>query len=335
MKFKSEPRAIHGGRGTYIAGSDSGILDFSASINPYPPDIDLSVPSDALIRYPDDEYLILKETIARHHGCHPEQITVGNGSVEVIRTLCHTVLTSDSTYYVPPHTFAEYELSARLTGASKEYEKEKATLSFICNPDNPSGILIPKDTLKDQILALEGREHLCCVDEAFIDLSDPSQSLTDFQNSRLFVLRSLTKSFAIPGVRFGYGIGDPELISSMEVMRPPWTVNAFAEKVVLSAFSRYSDLETSRKKIFNEKKHLIEAIRRMGFSLTQASANYLLIDTGYNAEEVTKQFYKSGILVRDCTSFDLPTCIRVAVRTAEENTQFIEAMEKVVSCMRS
>lgn len=334
MRYKSELRAVHGGRAKYIAGTEREILDFSANINPYPPELDLSIPEDALTRYPDDEYWLLKETIARHHGCTPENITVGNGSVEVIRTLCHTVLDTSQTYFVPDHTFAEYELSARLTGAKKADTARAASLSFICNPDNPSGILIPKQEMLSRFSHYDS-DKILCIDEAFIDLSDPFQSVSDVREPGLFVLRSLTKSFAIPGIRFGYGIGDSDLIAPMEVMRPPWTVNAFAEKVVLSAFSKYHELEYSRQMICEEKTRLMKTISTCGWSCSNASANFLLIETGNPSEHITNLFFKHGILVRDCSSFGLPSCIRIAIRTKEENDRFIEVLEKVSTCLHS
>ena len=332
MRYKSELRAVHGGRGKYITGMDKEPLDFSANINPYPPELDLVIPEDALTRYPDDEYLLLKETIARHHGCKPEYITVGNGSVEVIRTLCHTVLNNTLKYFVSDHTFAEYELSAQLTGAKKTADEKESNLSFICNPDNPSGILVQKQEILSRLSQYD-IDHILCVDEAFIDLSDPSQSVSDKLEPGLFVLRSLTKSFAIPGIRFGHGIGDPDLIASMEVMRPPWTVNAFAEKVAISAFSKYDDLEYSRNMITREKSRLKNIIENYGWSCSNGSANYLLIETYNPSELITDLFLKSGILVRNCSSFDLPTSIRIAIRTIDENNQFIEALEKISSCL--
>ena len=332
MNYYSELRAVHGGRARYIAKNRSEIIDFSASINPFPPKIDLSVPVDALYRYPDDEYLVLKQIIARHHQCSPENVTLGNGSVEVIRTLCHTVLGCGKKYYVPPHTFAEYEVSARLAGAEPS-EEDEADVIFICNPDNPSGVLLSRDDLFQKINDLRKEGRIVCIDEAFIDLSDPKQSIIGEHSSGIFVLRSLTKSFAIPGIRFGYGIGDPALIASMEVMRPPWTINALAESVVLSAFSHYHELEYSRQRILVEKNRLISVIQNHGWVCFPGSANYLLIDTKTDARIITDLFLKHGILVRDCTSFELPTSIRIAVRTPEENDRLIRALESFHSCM--
>ncbi len=334
MRYISEFRAVHGGKGTYLAQKGIELLDFSASINPYPPLLDCSISADALNRYPDDEYHILKETIARHHKCTPDHVTVGNGSVEIIRTLCHTVLKKEVRYFVPDHTFAEYELSARLVGAQKADDEKTALLSFLCNPENPSGVLTPRTEIIARLSQFSA-DHILCVDEAFIDLSDPKESVSDIHDPGLFVLRSLTKSFAIPGLRFGYGIGDPDLIASMEVMRPPWTVNAIAEKVALEAFSKYDELAYARKKIGDERMRLIRIIQSYGWSCSNSSANYLLINTYHPSKKITELFYKFGILVRDCSSFGLPTSIRIAIRRREENDRMIDALEKVITCMRS
>ena len=333
MSYISELRAIHGGRAKYIAKEGDDLLDFSASINPFPPKIDLSIPVDAIIQYPDDEYSVIKQVIARHHGCEPENITVGNGSVEVIRTLCHTVLKPGLNFYVSPHTFAEYELSARLSGAKKSREEYQADLIFVCNPDNPSGIMISREEFRDKYSCLSKEGRIICVDEAFIDLAKPDQSVIGLDIPGLFILRSLTKSFAIPGIRFGYGIGDPQLIKSLEVMRPPWSVNAFAESVAISAFEHYDELKQSRLLIENEKSRIIKEIYENGWTCTPGCANYLLIETGKNAREITHLFHTYGIMVRDCSSFDLPTSIRIAIRKPDENSRFIDALRIICSCM--
>lgn len=334
MKYKTAHRAVHGGRASYITNNNAEIVDFSASINPFPPELDLHIPSDAFLRYPDDDYTFLKQVIARHHGCLPENITVGNGSVEVIRTLCHTVLEPGKRYSVSPHTFAEYDLSARLAGAELS-DEDMADVIFLCNPDNPSGKLMSRNNILEKYSEDKNNSKIVCVDEAFIDLADPDQSVHDNYNNGFFILRSLTKSFAIPGIRFGYGIGNSKLIASMEVMRPPWTVNALAESVVLSAFSKYIELAQSRILIQKEKQILLKAILNYGWICIPGSANYLLIDTRSDARIITDLFLKEGILVRDCTSFGFPTSIRIAIRTPEENLHFIRALESVSRCMHS
>ena len=327
MRFKSESRAIHGGRGEYLKIADQNFLDLSANLNPYPPKLDLSISFDAVMKYPDDDYFQIKETISRFHHCSPDNITVGNGSAEILRTFCHTVLYSGSLAFVPPHTFSEYGLSARLAGADLSRTEEKSNVSFLCNPDNPSGRLLSRENVLEKIPDIK-ENRILCVDEAFIDLADPGQSVSDILNPNLFILRSLTKSYAIPGVRFGYGIGDPELIKAMEVMRPPWTVNVLAESLVIQAFSLFNELSYSRDMIRSERKRVYYSVIAHGWECNEGCANYLLINTGLDSRKVAEKFLEENILVRDCASFGLPHHIRIAIRTVKENDQFIEALRR-------
>ncbi len=318
-------KAVHGGRGRTLTKAGISIIDFSANLNPAPPDLDLTLTRESAGYYPDDSYSDLKQIIADHHHRNPNEICVGNGSAEVIRTLCHTVLSPGMTVYIPQHTFSEYALSARLTGATITHTRQPADLSFLCNPDNPSGLLTPRQEVL-AILESVPAGGILCIDEAFIDLADPTHSVSDVIDNRLFVLRSLTKSFACPGVRFGYGIGSPELVERLEVMRPPWTVGAHAEAMAMQAFSRYALLERSRMYIASERDRMMTIIRNLGYTCDPGSANYLLIHTGTRADILTEALIRKGILVRDCTSFGLPDCIRVAVRTADENSRLLEAL---------
>jgi threonine-phosphate decarboxylase len=164
------------------------------------------------------------------------------------------------------------------------------------------------------------------LDEAFIELSDPSQSLVREEDPALFLLRSLTKAFAVPGLRFGYGFGDAELIARMEVLRPPWSVNAFAQEFALLAFRNYSQLGESRRRIAEERAWLEGRLRDLGLPPHPSSANFLLVPLEEPAAGLAARLLEKGILVRDCASFGLPDHIRVAVRNREEDGQLIEAL---------
>jgi threonine-phosphate decarboxylase len=167
-------------------------------------------------------------------------------------------------------------------------------------------------------------------DEAFIELSDPAQSMADVQDPNLFVLHSLTKSFSVPGIRFGYGFGDPDIIDKIEITRPPWSVNAFAEAYATEAFKHIGELATSRAAITRERDWLADQINALGMRCNASSANYILVEYGRNVTSLCAALARDGVLVRDCTSFELPTCIRVAVRTREENQVLLEALS---TCM--
>lgn len=338
VRIQGIKKAEHGGLGsTGEFATSAEYIDFSASLNPVPPSLNWNINQESIVRYPDDSYAELKEVIARHHHRKPEEICVGNGSVEIIRTLCHTLLGLGTTTYIPPHTFSEYALSARLARSEITHDpRARVDLSFVCNPDNPSGILLLREqvltTLQDRNSDANGgiysENSIFCVDEAFIDLADPDQSVADYVHPNLVILRSLTKSFSMAGVRFGYCIGDPALIEAMETMRPPWSVNAFAEAMAREAFSQYDQLDFSRAYIKGERERISARCAELGLVSSPAHANYILLKTTAGARMLTECMKRQGILVRDCTSFGLPDHIRVAVRRTEENDKLLQAFER-------
>ncbi|WP_243668402.1 aminotransferase class I/II-fold pyridoxal phosphate-dependent enzyme [Methanoculleus chikugoensis] len=178
--------------------------------------------------------MTLKEEIGRTFGRDAAEVAVGNGSVELIRAFCSAVLGTGDAAYVESPTFAEYGVSVRLAGARCTADENGAAVRFLCNPNNPpTGKLLTRVEVLRLLEGVAGRGACLFLDEAFIELSDPAQSVVDVSHENLFLLRSLTKSFAVPGIRFGYAFGAPELIERVETVRLPWTVNAFAESFAI------------------------------------------------------------------------------------------------------
>ncbi|MFA5221621.1 MAG: histidinol-phosphate transaminase [Methanoregula sp.] len=331
MSFEFPKRIVHGGAGKRLQEkTHKHVLDFSASVNPLPPRFSWDCDSMDLLCYPDDDYTRLKERIAQTFGKKPEEICVGNGSVELIRAFCRVMLTDKKKYFLSSPTFGEYDLSARLAGAFITASSDTADVCFVCNPNNPTGILQPKNELLYQLerCAHNGSTLFC--DEAFIELSDPNESLADISNPHLFVLRSLTKSFSVPGIRFGYGFGSPDLIEKIETARDPWSVNAFAESYAMEAFLHVDELAASRDYIAKERDWLVKELAGREFYPNPSSTNFILVDCKRDVQSLVQGLLHEGILVRDCTSFGLPHCIRIAVRLHAENQQLVEALDRCV-----
>ncbi len=328
-------RAVHGGTGKrQREKTRKNVLDFSASTNPFPPRFTWEPDLRLLGCYPDDDYTELKERIGRVFHRDPAEICVGNGSIELIRVFCPVVFgnrISGNRFYTPSPTFGEYELSARLSGAAPAANPSDAGVYFFCNPNNPTGVLMEKEKTLGLLEEVKRHNGMLFCDEAFIELSDPDQSVADIRDPNLFVLRSLTKSFAVPGIRFGYGFGDPDLVEKIETARSPWSVNAFAESYALEALRHMGELEESRSAIVRERQWLSSEISALGLYCHPSSVNYLLVECGRKASVLCDDLSRRNILVRDCASFGLPTAIRIAVRTREENVRLIEAL---AACVR-
>ena len=332
MEKEIPGRVVHGGTlQWHRRHSGRALLDFSANLNPFPPEIAWEPDLSALASYPDDRYEALREAIGKTFHREPEEIAVGNGSMELIRVFSRVALSPGDRFSTGDPTFGEYELSARLAGALPAADPAGARIRFLCNPNNPTGTLLSAEGVGEVLRQVRSRSGILFLDEAFIELSDPRQSLAGKKDPGLFVLRSLTKSFAVPGLRFGYGFGDPGLVARMELERPPWSVSALAEQFALLAFRNYDRLEESRRRIAAEREWLAGELRSLGLAPLPSSANFLLVPLREPASGLAGRLLARGVLVRDCASFGLPDTIRLAVRTRDENSRLIEAL---AACLR-
>lgn len=320
-------KVVHGGVIKQLRESTGlQVIDFSANLNPWPPAVPIEFSLKEASYYPDDQYFLLKESIAQVCNRPVDEIAVGNGSIELIRVFCLATLAPGQGIRIDTPTFGEYAFSARLAGAVEARAGERARVAFVCNPNNPTGEIQSRGRILSRLCGSD----LLFVDEAFIELSDPRQSVADVRDPALFVCRSLTKSFAIPGLRFGYAFGDPDLIARIETIRPPWSVNTFAEQYAIKAFRSYDLLRESRVRIAAEREWLTAALRDFPVTIHPSSVNFLLLTFPGDVTRLCNDLLAEGVLVRDCHSFGLPDSIRIAVRTRDENRQLLEAMRRCV-----
>lgn len=324
-------KAVHGGRIIALRqkyGSD--LLDVSASMNPFLPPVSCDFQEIDLCVYPDDTYSALKDKIGDVFSRDPEEICVGNGSAELIRVYCNAVLSPNDLVRIDQPTFGEYALSVKLAGADVISGRD-ADLCIVCNPNNPTGILTPRDSMLALLDDCADKGSRLFVDEAFMELAAHNESISDIRSDDLFVMRSITKCFSVPGIRFGFGFGPPDLIEKIETVRTPWAVNAFAEAFTMRALDHYDELIDSAKKISAEREWYFARLRELGLSFAPSSVNYILVHLGKNASEFTDAMLKRGVLVRDCTSFGLFESIRISVETREKNLRVVEALS---ACLR-
>ncbi len=215
-----------------------------------------------LTHYPDNRYLRLRaasaDFVERYSVCSErarcsdemhritaENIVPANGSSELIRLFAETALERGDRVIIPAPTFEEYAFQCRLFGGDVRYcdysrilelssdEISDASLLFLCNPNNPTGNLIAREDVERLAERCSDHETFLFVDEAFIELSDPAESVAHlvFDSDFVFVIRSLTKVFAVPGIRLGFGIASRELAELLNRARLVWNVGAHADAV--------------------------------------------------------------------------------------------------------
>jgi threonine-phosphate decarboxylase len=348
----------HGGRVIDASDDLSGVVDYSANFNPYlHPGIKAATEhaSNALYRYPDHAYQRFSEAVSDYLGVSSSAIVPGNGSVELIRLCAWALLNTGDKVIIPAPTFCEYELASRLSGAEPlfvpawdEQELKRDILSclasedvrmvFLCNPNNPTGKGLRRDAVLD--IASECRENqtFLVVDEVFIELADPDKSVASTDLDGVLVLRSLTKSFSIPGIRASYGLTNTDFARELNTLRVPWNVNAVAEAVTIALLKDCkSYLDTSRAKIAKQRARLSQELAKIpGLRPLESEANFIMVDvsgTSLSSDDFAQGMKRYGCVVRDCQTFRLTGAnyIRIAVRTEAENMRLLQAVKQVVA----
>ena len=324
----------HGG--VRVSKSQDGIIvDFSVNLNPYgPPGFVFDAIHNAIEAigvYPDTECCVLRAQIAQKFGCLESEVLVGAGVSELIQLVALTFV--KERVLIPQHTYGEYETAATMMGAHTtrvampnllidpesivEAMKTDDVL-FLCNPNNPTGQYLGKTDIARIIGAAVRIDALVVLDEAYVDFVTNAFPAHTLSLQNLIILRSLTKSFAIPGIRIGYAVASAPLIKELEKVKVPWSVSACAQKVGAAIIGTAGEtfLAATRERI-ERSKRTIEASLNV-----HTDANYYILDVG-GAGEAKKALLKNSIQVRDCTSFGLPSHIRFSVKTDEENRRLL------------
>ena len=350
----------HGGNLKQLAleaGRDpDDILDFSANINPLGmadwvrPVISRHV-SD-LVHYPDPDATALTEAAARRYHTRPDEILAGNGSAELITLLALTAGTPRAVIPVP--SYSDYSRAARLAGMeiiehplneADGFTLDPAALApllsspatvFIGQPNNPTGRLCSAAALRS--LAHNHPASLFIVDEAFGDFVEGFDSLTHDRPPNVVVLLSLTKIFAIPGLRLGCAVAEAGLVRKVREHQPLWSVNTLAQAVGVAALEDSDYVVRSRSLVTQERNWLSTALSQIPGLATiyPGSANFLLVKLATSAPDaptLARQLLAGhGIAIRVCDNFKGldPTFFRLAVRTHDENEVLIEALRHVL-----
>ena len=355
----------HGGN-IYKASKKYGIakddiLDFSANINPLGiphrlRDIFVSNLKD-VENYPDPECMALKNAIANYVGVSTDNIIVGNGASEIIGML-FTVL-SLKRVLIPAPTFSEYQRFAVGYGCEldffilKEQDNFKLDIGkllenltwdldavLLCNPNNPTSTLINRSDMKLLIKEAKEKGITVIIDEAFIELTDGgnSNSVADLLEiyDNLFIIRAFTKVFAIPGVRLGYGLGNPKIISKMWSMKIPWPVNTFACLVAEFLPQAGEYLQKTQEWLVKEKDRFYNQLCEIDYLHPfKPETNFILIkiEHPYITSSILRdKMLSKGIMIRDASNFTSldNRFIRVAIKDRESNKRFLATIKDLM-----
>lgn len=356
---------IHGGEVWEVMNKTGlrreDVYDFSSNINPLGPSQEAleAIKSNLgqIPFYPDSDSTALREAIARRFGgISKENVVVGNGSTELIHLFAEVFMERGDVALIPAPTFGEYENAVRKVGnkpkhikLSRDFQVEPdsftremrgAKVVFLCNPNNPTSILMPRRNLMEIIEKALEAGVLFFLDEDFIEFVDEEKQFSlvgEIENyPNLFVLRSFTKFFGLTGLRVGYGIASEETIKMLSMAKMPWNVNCLAQVAAIAALADEEHSKKTQELIRNEKTFMARELRQIKvFRVLPADANFFLVDikqSGFAAAQLKEKMLKYGVLIRDCSSFRGlgKYYVRLAVKTRRENERLLEAFRKVL-----
>ena len=328
----------------------SELLDFSANINPLgmPPGVREAVLEslEQSLFYPDPFCRRLRKELAEYTGQKTEHILCGSGGADLIYRLVYALRPKKALVTAP--AFAEYEEALAQTGTEIVFHElgespvtktflEKLSpdleLVFLCNPNNPTGLLTEKALIRELLERSRKLGIRVLLDECFLDFVPEEKAYTasdlleEYPN--LVILKSFTKLFAIPGLRLGYALcSDTELLSRMQRAGQPWAVSEPAQAAGIAALRDIHRVQAARELVCSERGRMEEELKEAGVEVIPSKANFILMYSPYDLFSLLKD---RGILIRDCSNYSGlgKGWYRTAVRRKEENDRLLEAIRQI------
>lgn len=350
-------KQIHGGN---IFDKDV-MLDYSVNINP------LGMPDgvrEVIIQnidkdetYPDIEYRRLKAAIASKEGVLKEEVLCGNGASELIMAVVRAEKPVNCAVAAP--SFSGYERAIRAYGASiKYYEldsrnsfgyenvcsqlvKSDIQICFICNPNNPTGNIVPANIFGDILDICKRRNIRLVVDECFLRFHPDYENISCkrylSQYDNLVVINAFTKFYAMAGIRLGYMMcHDGKFLDKVKCQMPEWNISSVAQRAGIEALKDIAYEEKTKKLISEERKYIALELKNEGCEVFPSETDYITFRLPPKSREckLMEELLKRKILIRSCNSYyNMPSgCYRIAVKKHEDNECLIKNMREVLHC---
>jgi threonine-phosphate decarboxylase len=354
-EVRSMARPRHGGD----VWDHRDIKDYSSNVNPLgpPPRLNeyIAEAAEGLINYPDDTSAGLKEAIADHYSVHTNNVIVGAGSAELIRLFPEVFVSPGDKVIMPRPSFSEYDFACHLMGARlvdlplpeedhfrldvgkliAQLDGAKAT--YICNPNNPTSRMVRRKDVLEIVAEAHRKGTMVFLDETLLELSEhvtDNSCISEIDRfDNLFIIRSFTKSFAMPGLRIGYGFGAPEVIKYLEAGRLSWNLGTIEQRVATRLMRDEQDHIRRAVGLLSEEKERMhrEVSRLFGHDVPKPESYFFftpLNGLGVTSSTFRQVLLKQGVLVRDCSSFGGPCSAyaRFCVKTRDKDDEFLGAL---------
>jgi histidinol-phosphate aminotransferase len=304
--------------------------------------------------YPDDNCQTLRCRLAARHDLGAEHVLVTSGSTGMLGLLCETLLSPGLNAVTSERSFVIYSTLTAATGAQliKTPMRDdcfdlpailaavdhNTRLIFLANPNNPTGTIISSAALEDFMARLPGHV-VVALDEAYYEFAADFAAKRNAAYSgslgwvrhgaRVVVLRTFSKVHGLAGLRIGYGLGPPELMSYCARMRPAFSVSSLAEAAALAALEDHDHIVRAVDNNTMQSQVVSDDLSALGFQVLPTWANFLYFDVGADASHFAHWLRRERISIRPLGPWGAPTCIRVSIGTTEENQFFLQAIRKI------
>ena len=308
---------------------------------------------DEINYYPDAQSYYLREALSRRLGLPADQIALGNGADGLIREVCVAYLEEGDEVIVSRSSFPVYDVSTQVMGGRliktelKSNGLDLAAMAaaitprtkviFVCNPNNPTGTIVTAPEV-EQFMARVPGQVLVIFDEAYYEFADSSEypdSLRYVREGRknVVVMRTFSKVYGIAGIRLGYALACPEVMTALLTVRESFPVNRLAQAAGLAALEDDEFLRRTVEMNHAGRLYLYREFERLGLSFTRSHTNFVLVRVGPQAGKLFQALLRQGVIVRPCTGYDLPEYVRITVGTSEQNARLIRALETVLPAL--
>jgi len=307
-----------------------------------------------LNRYPDGSGFYLRQAIAKKHGFTPDQIVLGNGSIDLIELIVRAFMRPGDEAVVPHPSFVVYPMVVQAVGGIRvmvmlrDYRLDLEAMAraitpqtkvvFIANPNNPTATMVTADEV-EHFMARVPERTIVVFDEAYIEFAtgpDFPETLSYVRQGRkVIVLRTFSKAASLAGLRVGYAVADADAIALMNRIRQPFNVNSLGQAAALAALD--DDTHVVECVRMNEagKAYLYEEFRTLGVKYVPSRANFILVDVGRSASEIYQKLLHEGVIVRPLTPFGMETALRITVGTPDENRRLVKGLRVVLGAKRA
>ena len=292
--------------------------------------------------YPDDNYTQLKEAIVNYIGCKIENISVGNGSSELLDLCVKTFVDTNELILSLDPTFSMYSIYAKIVNSRyigagegndftinvddiiKSIEENDPKLTIICNPNNPTGTTIKRD---DVLRIVKSTDNVVIVDEAYMEFSNESvvDEIENYDN--LIVVKTMSKAFSMAGIRTGYLIANEELVKTIEKVRPPYNLNSISALLATKALKQKDKMLSYVENLKVEREKIYEKLIDMGVKAYKSGANFVFFSS--KVDNLAEKLIDNDVLIRKFGG-KLDNYYRVTVGSPKENETFLDAMKKIV-----